>query len=83
MIRILYFASLRDRLNTDQETLEIGAIGTIGELKQHLKQRGDDWKTAFAPDQQVLSAVNHEMAQDDTPVSDGDEVGFFPPVTGG
>ncbi len=80
MIRVRYFARLRDRLGVDEETLD-AAPATLGELRDRLAARGDDWAEAFAG--QVLMAVNHEMAGPDTVLRDGDEVGFFPPVTGG
>ncbi|WP_456446281.1 molybdopterin converting factor subunit 1 [Thiolapillus sp.] len=84
MIRLLYFASLRDRLQTDGENLALPEkVNDIGTLKTLLAGRGAPWEEVFADDELVLAAVNQEMAQDGTPVRDGDEVGFFPPVTGG
>ena len=84
MIRLLYFASLRDRLQTEGESLALPEnVNDIGALKACLAGRGGPWEEIFADDELVLAAVNQEMAQDDTPVRDGDEVGFFPPVTGG
>ena len=84
MIRILYFASLRDRLGSDREELELPeGVTDIASLRRHLKSRGGAWLAVFDDDETVLAAVNQEMAGDDTPVGDGDEVGFFPPVTGG
>ncbi len=84
MIRLLYFASLRDRLQTEGESLALPEnVGNIGALKAYLAGRGGSWEEVFADDELVLAAVNQEMAQDDAPVKDGDEVGFFPPVTGG
>lgn len=82
MIRVLYFASLRERLGATAETLS-DQPETVGVLRSVLAARGDAWKTAFSGDQPVLAAVNQEMANDDTALGDGDEVGFFPPVTGG
>lgn len=81
MIRIRYFASLRDKVGQEQEELDFG--GTIASLMALLRDRGAAWSDAFADNQSVLSAVNQEMAKPETEVSDGDEVGFFPPVTGG
>jgi len=84
MIKLLYFASLRDRLGSSGEELELPAgIKDIASLKALLAQRDGIWNEVFANDELVLAAVNQEMAQDDVPVKDGDEVGFFPPVTGG
>ena len=82
MIRVLYFASLRERLGRDEESLD-ACPASVGELRGLLAGRGDAWQAAFAGELRVLAAVNHEMASDATALVDGDEVGFFPPVTGG
>lgn len=82
MIRVLYFASLRERLGTAGEELET-APPTVGALREMLASRGGAWHEAFTGPRAVLSAVNQQMADAATPVRDGDEVGFFPPVTGG
>lgn len=84
MIRILYFASLRDRLKQDAEQMDLpSGISDVGGLMLHLHQRGAVWAEVFAADQPVLCALNQEMARLDAPLKDGDEIGFFPPVTGG
>jgi molybdopterin synthase sulfur carrier subunit len=83
MIRLLYFASLKERLESEGESLPADGIQTLGDLKDQLARRGGVWKEVFAEDERVLGAVNQEMARDDSHVEDGDEVGFFPPVTGG
>ncbi len=84
MIRVLYFASLRDRLGVDREELALPeGTDTVAALRALLQARGGQWASAFSGEEPVLAAVNQEMAGDDTPVRDGDEVGFFPPVTGG
>lgn len=82
MIRVLYFASLRERLGQASESLD-SPPATVAGLRGLLAARGGAWATAFADDQQVLVAVNQAMADGDTQLRDGDEVGFFPPVTGG
>ncbi len=83
-MRILYFASLRERLGRDQETLDPPeSVRTLGDLKAWLASRGEPWSELFNGSEPVLGAVNQAMAQDDTPVGADDEVGFFPPVTGG
>jgi molybdopterin synthase sulfur carrier subunit len=82
MIRVLYFASLRERLGSAGESVSDDP-GSVAALREMLAARGGDWQQAFAGDQRVLAAVNQEMADDTTALQDGDEVGFFPPVTGG
>ena len=84
MIDVLYFASLREQLATDKERCETGEeVKTIGELKQQLAQRGGTWSELFTRDQGLLCSVNQEMASEDSEIKSGDEVAFFPPVTGG
>ena len=82
MIRILYFASLRERLAQGEEELET-ATETLAGLKAELAARGGPWAEVFDGNQPVLAAVNQEMAGAEQALQDGDEVGFFPPVTGG
>jgi len=84
MIRILYFARLREQLGTAGEELPSGPdSATVTELAAALRRRGGAWADAFAPGQPVLTAVNQELARGETLLADGDEVAFFPPVTGG
>ena len=82
MIRILYFASLRERLGRAEESLQ-DFPDTVAGLRAQLAARGDAWGEVFADEQRVLAAVNQEMASVDRTLQAGDEVGFFPPVTGG
>ncbi len=82
MIRVLYFASLRERLGREKETLD-EAPATVAALREELAARGGVWGEVFADGQRVLAAVNQEMAAAEHALGDGDEVGFFPPVTGG
>ena len=82
MIRILYFASLRERLDSAEETLQ-DHPDTLAGLRVQLAARGGAWGEVFADEQRVLAAVNQEMAPAEQALQAGDEVGFFPPVTGG
>lgn len=82
MIKILYFARLREALGTDQES--VGAeLGDVAGVLAHLRARGGAWAAELAPQRNFRVAVNQEMASADTPVQAGDEVALFPPVTGG
>lgn len=84
MIKVLYFASLRERLGTGFEDLEIPeGVVSPGALADHLGRRGGAWADTFDSGQTVMMAVNQEAANADAPLNDGDEVAFFPPVTGG
>ncbi len=84
MIRVLYFASLREQLGTGAEELESApALDTLDALARHLAARGGDWADAFGEGRRLLMALNQQTADLDTPLKDGDEAAFFPPVTGG
>ena len=83
-VRLLFFASLRESLGTSGEELDIPpTVTTVGSLKEHLRSRGGAWATVFAPTRNVRAAINQEMAQVSASIKAGDEVAFFPPVTGG
>lgn len=82
MLHLLYFAQLRDTVNCSEENLEWEPhFTTVNDIKILLCQRGKQWQAAFNPS--ILSAVNQTMVQDHHPINDGDEIAFFPPVTGG
>jgi molybdopterin synthase sulfur carrier subunit len=83
-IKVLYFASLREKLGKDAEEIELPAgVATMAALRSHLRARGGPWAEALADTKLLRMAVNQEMAQPSAPVRAGDEVAFFPPVTGG
>jgi sulfur-carrier protein len=75
-IKVRYFASLKERLGRNSDELSAEAVVCVGDV----------WVKAnpgvSMPDN-VLTAVNMEYCNPDAPVADGDEVAFFPPVTGG
>ncbi len=84
MITLLYFARLREALGTDREQLALPAgVGTLRALRAHLALRGDAWAKEMAEGRNLRAAVNQTVMTADAPVADGDEVAFFPPVTGG
>lgn len=84
MIRILYFARLREAVGTAGEDLALDGMVCVGDLLARLRQRqrGGVWSEALSASQRVLMAVNQQMARPETPLAEGDEVGLFPPVTG-
>ncbi|MEW5888340.1 MAG: molybdopterin converting factor subunit 1 [Pseudomonadota bacterium] len=83
MIRILYFASLREAIGQSAEQLVLPpGVSSVGALYAHLAGRGGAWE-ALARFKNLRVAVNQKMADMDAAVRDGDEVAFFPPVTGG
>jgi molybdopterin converting factor subunit 1 len=83
-VTILYFAWLRERVGTAQEHLTLPPeVRTVAELVDHLAAHDARHATAFANRRAVRCAVNQEFAPVTTLLCAGDEVAFFPPVTGG
>lgn len=76
MIRIRYFASLRERMGRDEDTVDASQVATVGDIWRHIVAT-----TPLPPN--TLVAVNQEYATMSQTVQDGDEVAFFPPITGG
>jgi molybdopterin synthase sulfur carrier subunit len=84
VVKVLYFASLREKLGTSQESLTLPAgASTVADLVDSLRARGGAWQEAFRPGAVWRVAVNQNMSSEASPVGSGDEVAFFPPVTGG
>jgi molybdopterin synthase sulfur carrier subunit len=84
MVTVLYFARLRETLGQGSEQIALPAnVRDLEGLRAMLVARGGVWGEALAPHKLVRAAVNQVMAVGDVPVGDGDEVAFFPPVTGG
>ena len=83
-VKVHYFASLREQLGTAREEIELpSGVGTVAALRGHLRGRGGAWQAALADGKLVRMAVNQDMAQPSAAIKAGDEVAFFPPVTGG
>ena len=85
MVTLLYFASLRESLGCSREQVPLPAGGTptVQALVDSLRARSGPWTEAFAQHKPWRVAVNQRMADLATPIKPGDEVAFFPPVTGG
>lgn len=83
-VTVLFFAGLREALGSSREVLELPAhVTSVASLRAHLGGRGGVWAEHFAAARNLRAAVNQDMAGPDAPVQSGDEVAFFPPVTGG
>jgi molybdopterin synthase sulfur carrier subunit len=78
-MKIIYFASLKENLNTSHEEISVASPVSVAIIKKQLIEKYGD---QHFPDN-ILCAVNHEMANESTKVCESDEVAFFPPVTGG
>lgn len=84
MLEILYFAWVKDRMGRAQESLPLppGAT-TVADLAAFLQTRDPQGAQAFIDPASIRAAVNQDFARPSTTIHDGDEVAFFPPVTGG
>ncbi len=83
-IKVLYFARIKEAVNYSTEDIDLPAdISTVTALKNYLALRGDIWANLFNGKQVVRAAINHTLVDDLATINTGDEVAFFPPVTGG
>jgi len=83
MITLRYFARLRETLGVGEEHVELPAgVDDVTTLTRWLQERDDTWRQALA-DTRLRIAVNRQIATVDADVNDGDEIAWFPPVTGG
>jgi sulfur-carrier protein len=83
-VKVLYFASLRQAVGVAEEDVAPPAeVATVGQLVDWLKRRSPRHAEAFARPEVVRCAVNQDYARPEDAVGPGDEVAFFPPVTGG
>ena len=79
-VRVLFFASLREKAKTSESTETVDANTTVGDLWDHLCRKHEEI-VPMSPS--VSFAVNQEYADRDTRLQDGDEVALIPPVSGG
>jgi molybdopterin synthase sulfur carrier subunit len=83
-IQCRFFASLREAVGTSQESITLPVdVQTVGQVRDFLCQRGGVWAASLAEGRAVRMACNQVMALNDAPLTEGCEVAFFPPVTGG
>jgi molybdopterin synthase sulfur carrier subunit len=82
MVRILYFASLRENLGLADESIN-EPVTTVAELLDLLAQRGQLWDEQLRQNTRLQIAVNQTMTKREAAITTGDEIAFFPPVTGG
>ncbi len=81
-VSIKYFASVREALGMSGEQVQTSAA-TVASLRDELIARGGAFAQALARGQALRVALNHTMTEESVLLSDGCEVAFFPPVTGG
>ncbi|PMH41911.1 molybdopterin synthase sulfur carrier subunit [Vibrio sp. 10N.286.49.B3] len=81
MITVLFFAQIKELTGIDSVKVDSG-FASVEEIRSHLSSQGGKWDIALDREK-LLVAVNQEIVALDTLVEAGDEVAFFPPVTGG
>jgi molybdopterin synthase sulfur carrier subunit len=83
-IQLRFFASVREALGTSQESISVPVqVQTVGDVRSFLRERGGAWADALAEGRALRMAYNQQMTDADTKLTEGCEVAFFPPVTGG
>ena len=82
MIKVLYFAWVRERIGVHYEMVETQS-GTVIELVEELKQRETRYEVAFSDLSAIKVAINQELCEFDTKLTGATEIAFFPPMTGG
>lgn len=83
VVHLVFLARLRDALGRADERYELDRPIDVRALLDALRRRGEPWARELAAGRAFKVAVNHEIAGPASPVRPGDEVAFFPPVTGG
>ena len=82
--KLIYFAWVRERIGTSEESLELpGTVKTVRDLLGFLKSRGDGYEAALQAPQVIRVAINHEHVDHDALIGDAREIALFPPMTGG
>jgi len=83
-VRVLYFAAVREQVGKGAEEIDVPAgVTTLAGLRAHLRARGDAWREALAEGKLLRMALNQDMVPQSVTIKAGDEVAFFPPITGG
>ncbi len=83
-MKLVYFASVRERIGRPEEELDLPAdVTTVGELVGWLKQRGPEYEAALGEPRAVRVALDHVHARMEAKLAAAREVAIFPPMTGG
>ena len=83
MIKILFFAQLRDYANTDFLEMPIGDMQVVRDLLEGLRSHAPAELIEALSDESALVSINQSYAGWDAKLEDGAEVGILPPVSGG
>lgn len=83
-VQLRFFASVREALGISQENVSLPAdVVTVGDVRAYLRNRGGAWAEVLADGRALRMAYNQQMTDSGTRITEGCEVAFFPPVTGG
>ncbi|HEY0847010.1 MAG TPA: molybdopterin converting factor subunit 1 [Noviherbaspirillum sp.] len=83
-VQLRFFASVREALGTSQESVALPPeVVTVGDVRAWLRNRGGAWAEVLAEGRALRMACNQQMTDAGTRITEGCEVAFFPPVTGG
>jgi len=83
-IQLRFFASVREALGVSQENVSLPPhVATVGDVRAYLVERGGKWAEVLAEGRALRMAYDQQMTDAATPIGEGGEVAFFPPVTGG
>jgi len=84
MLKLQYFASIREQLNKSEEAIVLpDEVNNVSDLIEYMKNNDSDFNKLFEKQRKVLVAVNQTMVKKSFILTEGDEVAFFPPMTGG
>lgn len=83
-VQLRFFASVREKLGVSTELAQLpSGVATVGQVRDWLIARGAPWSEVLAEGRALRMAFNQQMCAADTALTEGGEVAFFPPVTGG
>jgi sulfur-carrier protein len=84
MVRVLYFAWVRERIGKAEERVELPASArTVADLIAWLSSRGEEYAYAFERPTVIRTAIDKVHVKPDTAIAGASEIAFFPPMTGG
>jgi len=85
MLKVVFFARLREAVNLDEISFDLSneQIKTVGDVIQILTERYADFSEYIEHNNRLMIAVNQEIVDANKEINSGDELAFFPPVTGG
>lgn len=84
MVKLVYFAWVRERIGKAEEELELpDSVVSAADLIEHLRGLGEEYENALQFPQAIRVAINQEHVEHDEPIAGAREIGLFPPMTGG